>query len=90
MSAPSIRVADLSTGHLTAETMSDVIADVACQARAGATYPEGVWLWISDERYDDEPPSLLAVQDWARSHGFEWVRLDADGERVAELPFYVW
>lgn len=91
MSAPTvIRVPDISTGHLTEETMQGIIMDVACGARYGATYPEGVWLWISDERDEDEPQSLLAVQDWARAEGFSWVRIDADGDRVPELPFYVW
>lgn len=85
-----IRVADLSTGHVTRETMDDLQADIAAQARAGATYPEGCWLFVPEDADEDEAPSLRAVFSWARKNGFDWIRLDADGCRVEDLPFYEW
>lgn len=87
---PAFRVADLSTGHLTEETMQNVQADVFSRARAGAAYEEGCWLFVPEDDDEDEAPSLRAVFSWARANDFEWIRLDADGSRVDALPFYDW
>ena len=64
--------------------------DVASGARAGATYAEGAWIFVPEDDDEDEAQSLRAVFSWAREHGFEWIRLDADGYRVQGLPFYEW
>jgi len=34
------------------------------------------------------PNDLIDVLEWARQSGFEWVRLDTQGDQVDVLPFY--
>lgn len=34
------------------------------------------------------PKDLFDVVSWAFNNGHEWVRLDSDGDRVEDLPYY--
>jgi hypothetical protein len=36
------------------------------------------------------PADLFALYHWARRGGFDWIRLDADGDQVAGLLVYDW
>lgn len=98
--ATTIKVLDLSTRHLPQATLEDlngydgVIAD---------PYLHGVWLWVPDdpaahakdypdpaESSDGVPTEVLTIQLYARAIDCDWVRLDADGDRNADLPAWEW
>lgn len=38
----------------------------------------------------DAPESLRRVVAWARREGFDWLRVDADGDQIGELMIYEW
>jgi hypothetical protein len=80
----------LSTGHVSGATMES-LGNAGVQCTTVATYMQGAFIMVPDaELCMGAPDDLLAVFDWARKHGYDWVRLDADGDTIEELPSYAW
>ncbi len=50
----------------------------------------GWFLHVKEEEQQDGTlaDDLQAVLNYASRQGFDWIKLDADGERYDELPFY--
>ncbi len=59
---------------------------------AGAKWQHGWFFYVADENVGEPaiPPKLYACMEFAREHGFDWVRFDADGPIVADLAAHEW
>ncbi|MFT4064320.1 hypothetical protein [Paraburkholderia sp.] len=83
----------ISTGHISLETCrkleehGDKNPWTVC-----APYDEGFFLYAQkDKPVEGTPADLVAVMTWARSSGYEWVRLDMrSGDVIDDLPQYDW
>jgi hypothetical protein len=78
MTVPSI-----STAHLPS-------SDAPKKARLYfAEYEDGFFIFIDDVPEDEW---LVPIRNWlnAEFNGLNWVRFDADGEIMPELPTYDW
>lgn len=88
----------ISTCHITQETArlldaahgapGDVPGIMIC-----AEYGEGYFIRFDDGSCLDEmPDDLVAIFHWLAKERFEagWVRLDADGDDLDDLPSYEW
>lgn len=81
----------ISTGHLNER---DAVR-VNCGAYQGPAWL-GLYGWIfavlddEPENFDDGYQSLRDVFAWARTQGFDYVRLDSDAEAVDGLATYEW
>lgn len=55
-----------------------------------APYDTGCFVFVGFDPcdYADAPAFLVPIAEWAQERHFSWVRLDADGDLVAELPVY--
>lgn len=91
----------LCINHVTESTMGRLHATAKRPAsyRPVATsvpYQEGFFIRFWDESHDhseiEMPADLAAIKAWAADRKFKdmWVRLDADGDVVPELPTYDW
>lgn len=98
--APAIiNVLDLSTGHLPRAICEGLNGFDGVIAHA---YPHGVWLWVPEDpaghassygdpaECDGVPAEVIVIQTYARAAGCDWVRLDADGTRNPDLPYWEW
>jgi hypothetical protein len=47
-------------------------------------------MYVQSEDMDGQPSEFSDIFAWARKHGYQWVRIDADGDVVDELPSYDW
>jgi hypothetical protein len=95
-----MRVPVLGTSHMKEDTAAN-LADMFMigqnvYALDVAPYRFGCFLHVPDT---DEPPEtaeepipedLLAIFAWCRKERIEWVRLDRDGDVIADLPVYDW
>ena len=52
----------------------------------------GFIVYVGDAKelveHPEEWPGLLAAAEWAKLHGFSWVRFDADGPKQPGLPIF--
>lgn len=84
-----MEVVVISTKHVTEETMRD--PDERLNQNVGCAMPcsalVSVWAPEDDEYY---PEDVRPIAKWGREHGFDWFRLDSDGDVIAELPTYEW
>lgn len=55
-----------------------------------APYSEGAFVYVQPENMDGQPAEFADIFAWARKHGHHWVRIDADGDVIEELPSYDW
>jgi hypothetical protein len=80
----------ISTGHITEETYDYLITlPINTTKELVAPYLYGLFLYIGDD-YKSDRPDLQALAAWAAQHDYMCVRLDRDGDRVDELPYYEW
>lgn len=80
----------VSTGHIPAEVREKLDASSMPYGLYSASYPDGWFIACGENGDDDEglPEPLAAVLQWARKAGYEWVRLDTDGDEIDGLPTY--
>lgn len=85
-----MEAAVISTGHLTKETMNALVED-AFSLRV-IPYREGAFVHFDADFLDMKvlPEDLRACIEWGLNNEFSWLRFDADGDEVDELPFYEW
>jgi hypothetical protein len=90
----------LSTAHVTKKTMDTLVA-MSGDASAPfmvCGYECGVWvLSLAPTDYDADAVfasglggEIFAVMNLVRQHDIYWFRLDADGDKVDELPVFEW
>lgn len=80
----TISVADISTAHLPSDSAIDE-ADLLA-----APYEYGWFLYMESEATGGRPEWYEAIRQWAKALGYDWIRLDADGNEVEGLPTYQW
>lgn len=84
----------ISTGHLTEETANtEITPDFEGPGGLCAVPTPGGFMTYScgDVSEDPEiPDDLKQALVWALELGYDWVRFDADGDRIEELPWYEW
>ncbi len=85
----------ISTGHLTRATADELGCHPPQQDNAFdvIAIPTGYGVMVhckSASELAGAPPDLRRCGTWARKFGFDWLRFDADGDVVAELPWYEW
>lgn len=92
-----MRVVVISSEHVSYDTFTDYLAVQADSSetwvRTYGTDNEGYMLYTHehiDEIPEHTPPELANVLCWAMNRGYTHVRLDQDGETVAELPSFDW
>lgn len=77
----------ISTGHLTAETRTELDEN-----NGGCSFMSGPYGWMfyvqQDGDFDNMPGDLAVVMVWARANGWQWVRFDVDADVVPELPYF--
>lgn len=82
-----LAVLDISTAHLTPETMSAL--DSAPDAQwpvAGGGIPYGYFIYAHDENDGSIPEDLWACIEFARAHGCSHLRFDLDADPYPQLP----
>jgi len=81
----------ISTCHITAAT-DRIMQDQGDQNPWTyiAPYSEGAFMYIQSEDMEGQPTEFSDIFAWARKHGYQWVRIDADGDVVDQLPSYEW
>ncbi|HDR9174327.1 hypothetical protein [Burkholderia vietnamiensis] len=88
-----LRYLDVSTGHVTAETM-DWFDDGKCSALTVAPYTYGAFVSVPFAASDIDdvecPEDLKTVLKFARNLGCDVIRFDADADTLVELPRYTW
>src|SRR4029453_13686608 len=92
---------DVSTGHVTKDDMEllEIAAhDSAAELPVIAEYLEGVICYVPDD-YDYSikrmrkagiSESFIKLLAYARKHGCYLIRLDCDGDEIAELDKHDW
>jgi hypothetical protein len=94
-----INVLEASSGNVSLETarkLDDADVDTGMQDDMPITYMKGGfgwWVRVSPELVDTPkktPADLLAVIDFARSQGCEWIMFDRDADPIPGLPTYDW
>ena len=86
----------ISTAHLPARWFHSL----ANLPTASFAYDDGIMLWVPDDIDDDLVGSpeyapandvdIIRLRRFARAHNCNFVRLDADGPIVADLPTFEW
>lgn len=78
----------ISTAHIPQE-VNDRLSGITDQLVIAM--PDG-WLVYVGEAYpnDDLPQPLQTCIEWAKTQGFEWLRLDQAGDEIDALPKYDW
>lgn len=52
---------------------------------------EGGWMFfVGANEADNVPDELQHLFTWAASGGYEWLRLDEDGDVIPNMPVYEW
>jgi len=92
MNLDVMQVPVITTAHLDAQTAATLTAQGdGAFGMTLAPYQEGFFIWAATESVSDNCPECLrAVCAWARRLGFDWVRLDSDGDHVVDLPTFEW
>lgn len=93
----TMKVPVLSTGHISQTTMKSITTGyikTLCNETDFLLYEEGVFISIYEDFDIDKsrclPEDFKALLAWARSLGYNWVRLDRDGDYVDSLKVYEW
>lgn len=73
---------DISTGHLTDETLRNLAHHVISE------YDYGCFIFVPDEIDDECPPDLIAVIEYAKKEGCTIIRFDRDGDEIDALPIF--
>ena len=85
-----MQVPVLSTSHLTEATARYLTGHgTNIQFGSCAVYQEGFFLQTIS-KYDPMPEDLKAVLAWTEKRDYAWIRFDADGDCIDELPVYEW
>lgn len=54
----------------------------------------GYLVWVDDDfknmEISQDHPDLVAVIEYAKANGCQWIRFDCDGPAVTDLPTYEW
>lgn len=96
-----MRVPVISTAHLTedvARELSETLPGEDFHGLLNAVTPFGGFVACDDPDSPGDlggeigplPKCLRDCFRWANREGFEWVRFDADGDQIGELPVYEW
>ena len=84
----------ISTGHLTEETANtEVTLDFEGPGGLYVVATPGDFMVYNSGHVSEDPEipnDLKQVLAWAEANGYEWVRFNADGDRIEELPWYEW
>ena len=84
----------LNTGHIAAETANEFDAHGDKVLWCICAPYECGWFISVQSDYDSTelslPPDLRFLFKWALAKGYDWLRLDCDGDIVASLPLYAW
>lgn len=83
----------ISTGHITKELNEELGQYSRVNAPWGQEVVdiEGGWLlYVGANEATDVPEVLAPLFAWTASLGYEWLRLDQDGDVIAGLPTYNW
>lgn len=94
------RLLNLSTAHLPQHLGTpgglDRVAGIIAHTVAHTT-DVGILLWVPDDpdesahaMADPVPAMVLAIQRYARTWNCDYVLLDADADRVDDLPVWDW
>lgn len=86
----AMSVLDISTGHLSPETVTILDKHASKWPVAGWSGVHGWIIYAHDERPDDCPDDLWRCIEYARAHGAGYVRFDSDADRVDDLPWHEW
>lgn len=90
-----MRVPVISTAHITPAVGQELhellpgeeFYDTPCM---GGAHGSMLYCADTDNLPEDAPQCLRDVLAWARGEGFDWVRLDADGDSIDGLPEFAW
>lgn len=87
----TMEVPVISTSHLTEATarMLTVLGLRSPFSSDVAAYPEGFFYQVGT-LIERMPADLKKIHEWALKHDCPWVRFDADGVHIADLPDYEW
>lgn len=87
----TMEVPVISTSHLTEATarMLTVLGLRSPFSSDVAAYPDGFFYQVGT-LLERMPADLKNIHEWALKHDCPWVRFDADGVHIAELPDYEW
>jgi hypothetical protein len=83
----------ISTGHVSKATAEQLDRGDHLNAwTIVAPYEHGWFLYAQPEdcRGDGTPTELCRIMDWAIRLGFNWIRLDADGDHIDDLESFDW
>ena len=81
---PITKCLDLSTGHLTQETMQNPAHHLTAEYEYGAIF------YVPEKISEDCEPDLAVVLKFAQQHGCDLVRFDNLNEVIDELPYFEW
>lgn len=87
-----MRAPVLSTAHIEPETMRGLEHGAYGLRREIVLAIDGgalIYLF-GGNKFDAAPKSLRDCVRWVRHRGFDWLRFDADGDKIPELPIYPW
>lgn len=90
-----MQVPVISTGHFTeaaAAELSDTLPGEAFHDAPCMVGSHGGMIYCADvENLPESAPQCVRdVLEWGKREGYEWLRLDADGDTIAGLPEYAW
>ena len=84
----------ISTAHINASTSETLDAAVRASVLEDVVAMPGGWLVYGYPLGPTEDatttPDLVRLRAWAGERGYSWIRLDADGDLIPELPTFVW
>lgn len=90
---------DLSTSHIpkhTAEALGDEAGFRTAPLYEQVVYTPWAdygWIFWAGEQSPDieeEHPELLAALKFAKSHGYDYLKLDCDAAQIPDLPTFQW
>lgn len=88
-----MRVPVISTRHIQESTMRAITEQDENLPTVACPTPWGAFVGVGQTEQDDanlEYPDLFPVFTWAERSGYEWVRFDAEGDDIDDLPVYEW
>jgi hypothetical protein len=86
----TVTIPVIATNHITESTAKDLEKQGDANPWTMCAPYEYGFFYAQDQPVEGTPQDLAAVMSWARTQGYQWVRLDADGDAVDGLPSYVW
>lgn len=93
---PMLQMLDMSTGHLTRETIEflEDNCELMLEDRSLVVYKKdcyGFLIPVNSESISDQlPRDLFNVLKYAESRQAEWLMLDSDGHIFDDLEFFEW